>query len=66
MSSVVTQRIFIDLKPVVSIDEKLNALYEVLSEVEGFDNLYWGYNLESLDQVEILLRKDPTFTALPS
>lgn len=55
MSCGVTQRIFIDLKPIVSIDEKLHALYEVLSEVEGFENLYWGYNIESLDQVEIWL-----------
>jgi hypothetical protein len=63
MSSAVTQRIFIDLKPVVSIDEKINALYGVLSEVEGFENLYWGYNAESLGQLEILLRKHSILTA---
>lgn len=63
MSSAVAQRIFIDLKPVVSIDEKINALYGILSEVEGFENVYWGYNVESLDQLEILLRKSPALTA---
>lgn len=55
MSSGVSQRIFLDLNPVVSIEEKIHALYDVLSEVEGFENLYWGYNVESLNQVEILL-----------
>ena len=66
MSSAVAQRVFIDLKPVVSLDEKINALYSILSEVEGFENVYWGYNVESLDQLEILLRKHPVLTAFPA
>ena len=56
-SSAVTQRIFLDLKPIVSIAEKLCALNEILSQVDGFEDLYWGYNVEALDQLEILLRE---------
>ena len=59
MPSAATQRIFIDLKPIVSIDEKLDTLYGILSEVDGFVSLYWGYTVGSLSRMEILLRKHP-------
>ena len=61
-SSVISQRIFIDLKPVVQVSEKMNALNNILSGVEGFDELYWGNNVESLNQLEILLGKTWTNT----
>lgn len=61
-SSAIAQRIFIDLKPVVQVQEQITALNDILSGVEGFDDLYWGNNVEALDQLEIILRK--TYTDL--
>jgi hypothetical protein len=57
--SAVTQHVLIDLKPVVSINEKMKELEEVLSEIEGFEEVYWGHNVDALEQVEILLREYP-------
>jgi hypothetical protein len=64
-SSAVTQRIFLDLQPIVSITEKVTALNDTISSVEGFQDLDWGNNIETPTQIELLFCNPLHVTPFP-
>ena len=54
-ASPVTKHIFLDIKPDTSFDKYVTSLYEEVSELEGIQDVFWGYNVEDPSKVELLV-----------
>ena len=54
-SQPITERVFLRLKPNVEIEDAIKDLHDIFSEEDGFQEMYWGHNIQEPSNLELLI-----------